>query len=290
MGFRIVKINSRSKLETQLGYLVCRNDSETRVLLDEISVIIVENQQVCLTTALLSELMSHHVRIVFCDSKHNPQGEISPYASCYDTYAKIKKQLAWTDDCKSRLWSLIVRQKIKNQAFVLRRYHQAEAAELLDGYSNDIQPGDGTNREGLAAKAYFAALFGKGFDRRKDSDIRNVYLNYGYSLLLSGINREIAAFGYLNPIGIHHIGEQNPFNLGCDFVEVFRPFVDDLVMTGNLSKDNYKKELMLLMTREVQVGDKTVILENAFRNYVLCLLSILNTGDYPIYTTVTFIV
>ena len=178
MGFRIVKINSRCKLETQLNYLVCRKEKETRILLDEIDLLIVENQQVCITNALISELMNHKVRIMFCDSKHNPQGEMVPYDSCYDSYSKIKKQVSWAKERNDDAWQIIVKQKITNQAHVLLHVKMQDAYSSLNQYCNDVQSGDSTNREGLAAKMYFASLFGNTFDRRKDSDIRNVYLNF----------------------------------------------------------------------------------------------------------------
>lgn len=63
MGFRNVKINSRCKLETFMGYMVCRGETETRILLDEINLLIIENQQVCITAALMAALIEHKVRI-----------------------------------------------------------------------------------------------------------------------------------------------------------------------------------------------------------------------------------
>lgn len=89
MAYRIVRVSSRCKLETQLNYLVCRGDKEVRILLDEISVLIVENTQICLTSSLISELLSHKTRIVFCDNSHNPQGEVAPYEGCFDASSKL---------------------------------------------------------------------------------------------------------------------------------------------------------------------------------------------------------
>ncbi len=71
---------------------------------------------------------------------------------------------------------------------------------------------DSTKREGHAAKVYFNALFGMDFTRADDNPI-NAALNYGYSMILSAINREITAAGYLTQIGIFHQNTFNPFNL-----------------------------------------------------------------------------
>ena len=49
-GWRVVSISSRAKLELKMNYLVVRSDSCTkRVLLDEISVLVIENTGSALT-------------------------------------------------------------------------------------------------------------------------------------------------------------------------------------------------------------------------------------------------
>ena len=108
MAYRIVRVSSRCKLETQLNYLVCRGDKEIRILLDEISVLIVENTQVCLTASLVSELLSHKTRIVFCDNSHNPQGEVAPYEGCFDASSKLRTQQAWSRERMDFVWKQIV--------------------------------------------------------------------------------------------------------------------------------------------------------------------------------------
>ena len=64
-------------------------------------------------------------------------------------------------------------------------------------------------------------------------------MNYGYAILLSSVNREIVARGYLTQIGICHRNEYNLYNLSCDLMEPFRPIVDKLVfdnVDGGFSK------------------------------------------------------
>lgn len=289
MAYRIVKINSRCKLETSLNYLVCRTEVEQRILLDEISVLIIENQQACLTSALISECMAHNIRLIFCDPKHNPQGELEPYHGCYDGLAKYRLQASWTKENSDMVWAKIIENKISNQSFLLRRKKDFDKAGLLKSYALEINPGDPTNREGLAAKVYFNALFGMGFDRRNDFDPKNVFLNYGYSVLLGLVNREIASFGYLNQVGIHHIGETNPFNLGCDFVEPFRPFVDEVVAFGDITPDDYKKKMLEAMGKEIGYAGKKMLLQNAVHMYVQAVLSLLNQKEGATFPAVYFL-
>lgn len=287
MGFRIVKISNRAKLETCLGYLVVRSENETKILLDEISILIIENLQTCLTSALISEIMNHKIRLIFCDEKHNPQGELEPYGLSYNSPAKIKIQLNWKEETCKEVWKEIIKQKIYNQSLLLNELQKSEY-ELLDSYYKDVQIDDCSNREGLAAKVYFNALFGKDFDRRNDFDDRNTYLNYGYSLMHSSVNKEISISGYLNPVGIHHIGSTNHYNLGSDIMEPLRPFVDRVVCLEKLSDKDFKKRMMLLLTEECSCGGKTMIIQNAIQSYVLSVFSALNSNDPSLIKIITF--
>lgn len=273
MAFRIVRITNRCKLETRLNYLVCMKDKETKILLDEISVLIIESQQACITNALLSELVDHGIKVVFCDSKHNPVSELIPYFGSNDSYKKTKKQIQWDRQTKDDVWDAIVRMKIHNQAQLLKRRGFPEAYRKLGSYEKEVQDGDATNREGLAAKVYFAAIFGSSFDRRNPGLETNTFLDYGYAILLSIVNREIAAFGYLPQLGIHHVGETNPFNLGCDLVEPFRPFVDAFLLEHDMNHEDFKGQILAGLGMAIRCGERKCLLENAIHDFVISFLN-----------------
>ena len=230
MTWRTVVISRRAKLDYSMGALVFRGDETRKIHLTEIATIIIESTAVSLTSALLCELMHQGIKVVFCDEKYNPQSELVPYVGCHDSSEKIKQQCNWSDDVKQNVWTAIIKNKIEQQTRLLKTNNHEESVLKLEEYINDLQPGDVTNREGLAAKVYFNALFEKASFSRNDKSLSiNSALNYGYSLLLSAINREIAANGYLMQMGLHHSNSDNPFNLGCDLMEPWRPLVDELV-------------------------------------------------------------
>lgn len=274
MAFRIVKVISRSKLELQLNYLVVRNETLTKISLDEISILIIENQQVSITVSLLSELIRKKIRVIFTDSYHDPIGEIEPYSLSYNKSLKIIKQLNWKRERIERTWSLIIYNKIGNQGQLLEDLEDPSYIDVIE-YQRNIELNDSTNREGAAARKYFTSLFGKDFERRDDLIGINKYLNYGYQIILSAVNREIAICGYINNLGIHHKGETNPFNLGCDFMEPFRPFVDKAVKTESLNEDNYKAILAQVLNTSCYCQEKEMILINAIHVYVQSLFTFL---------------
>ena len=100
-----------------------------------------------------------------------------------------------------------------------------------------------------------------------DCDV-NKYLNYGYSILLSCINREVKSFGYLTELGVHHIGNENPFNLSCDLIEPLRPYVDRMVLRNDINDDNFKKVFIEMLNNRVNFNGNNMYLENAIHLYV----------------------
>lgn len=197
MSWRTVVISNRCKLDLNMGYMVVRGEETKRVFLDEIAILIIENPAVSLTCCLLQELTVKKIRIIFCDSRRNPYGELQPYDGSHDCSLKIRKQIGWTDFIKKTVWTSIVAEKIRNQAYILKQFgHEAEY-EMLQEYIKELAFYDETNREGHAAKVYFNSLFGMDFSRGQDDPI-NAALNYGYSLILSAFNREVTLNGYLS--------------------------------------------------------------------------------------------
>lgn len=278
-AFRTLTIRSRCKLEVQLNYLVIRAEEEKRVLLDELSTLIIANVQCSMTAAALSQLMDHGVKVIFCDPKWNPQGELIPYHQYHAPLQSLKRQLSWADETKSSVWQTIVKAKLTRQAMVLQRKRVSDVADLILNYVEQVEPGDATNREGLGAKVYFEALFNLGFNRHNPMDRRNIYLDYGYSIILSAVNRAIAASGYLLQLGIHHRGESNPFNLGCDLVEPLRPFIDARFLDFTFDDDNYKQHMKSVLGDSVGINGRTSILSNAIDDYVQTVFNALNESD-----------
>lgn len=279
MGFRTVIINSRCKLELSLNFMVCRKENEEkRVVIDEIKLLIINSLHVSMTTSLIAELINKKIKMIFVDDKHNPLGELTPYQNNYYSYRKIKTQFSFSQECKDYLWKLIVKKKITNQANNLLMMNKMEEYNKLIQYGSEVELADSTNREGHSAKVYFNAIFGKGFSR-DDENVINKYLNYGYSILLSTINREIKSMGYLTELGIHHIGESNSFNLSCDFIEPLRPLIDKYIIKEFINEKNFKNEFANILSLKVMYKDKELFLDNAIHLYVEDLFNYLNTGD-----------
>lgn len=281
MSWRTVVITGCAKLDYKMDYIVVRKqDGTNRVHLSEIGLLLVESTAVSLTAVLLCELMKRKIKVVFCDEQHNPQSELMPYYGSHDTSAKIKRQMEWNDSVKGLVWTEIVAEKIRKQSRHLEERGYTVQAEMLAQYIRELEFGDGTNREGHAAKVYFNALFGKDFTRTEENSI-NAALNYGYGIILSCFNREIVANGYITQLGLFHDNMFNQFNLASDFMEPFRILVDRRVFEMQPEKFEHseKMELVYLLGEQVVIDGKSNYISNAIKIYCRSLFDALNEGD-----------
>ena len=280
MSWRTIVITSRCKLDYKMGFMVVRAEETKKIFLDEVAVLLIENPEVSLTGCLLEALTEKKIRVIFCDAKRTPNAELVPYYNSYDCSRKIKAQIAWTTDLKGAVWADIVAEKIRKQADFLDELDKFKEADLLRGYLFQIEPHDATNREGHAAKVYFNALFGMGFTRSEEN-ITNAALNYGYSIILSAFNREIAAHGYLTQLGIFHDNMFNHFNLSCDFMEPFRVLVDRKVKGMNFTDftSEEKHILVNILNETVTVNQTKQTVLNAIKYYCRSIFDALNEGD-----------
>lgn len=279
MSWRIVVISKRAKLDLKLNYLVIRGEEIHKVFLNEISLLLIESTAVSLTAALLSELVKRKIKVVFCDEKRNPVSELLPYYGSHDCSAKIKAQIRWEIEIKEIVWTEILKEKIRQQYQLLEENDRREK-ELLWGYLKDVKQNDPSNREGHAARVYFSALFGAGFSR-SENNLINAALNYGYSLLLSAFNREIAANGYLTQLGLFHDNIFNCFNLASDLMEPFRPLVDRAVLELPYDRFETEEKRMLadVLNREVKIDHKKQYVNNAVKIYCKSVFAALNGKD-----------
>lgn len=268
MSWRTVVLSNRAKVSYSMGYMIIRDQDVHKIFMDEIGTVIIGSTAVSLTAVWLNECFHRKIRVIFCDEKGNPEGEAAPYWSSFDSSRKIRNQIQWQPSIKSLVWQQIVIAKIRKQEEVLRKMDLCEAADLLSSYVPQVEPSDCSNREGHAAKVYFNALWGKDFSRRNEC-VENDAMNYGYAIILSACNREVASSGYLSQLGIFHDNVFNPFNLGCDLMEPFRPLIDWKVIQMRPEKLERDEKLKLVDTLndKVRISDRITTVSQAIGTF-----------------------
>lgn len=268
MGWRSIIIDSPCKISVGGGYLIIRAEETRKIYLREIGYLMIACPTVNITGVAVCELTRQKIKVVFCDERRNPCAEVSGLYGCHNCAKKVRQQIAWDSTLVTEVNTAIVAQKIVNQARLLGKCGEAERAAMLEGYAREVVPGDESNREGHAAKVYFNTLFGLDFTRERDCAV-NAALNYGYSVLLSLINREVVAGGRLTQLGLSHRNEFNEFNLSCDLMEPFRVLVDELVYERR--REEFSREMKFalvdLMNKRVIYG-REYVLADAVAAYV----------------------
>lgn len=261
-------VDSPCKISVGGNYLILRSDEVRKIHLSEVYYLMIACPAVNITGMALCELNRQKIKVVFCDEKRNPYGELTGYYGCCNCSKKLKMQAAWNSDTASAVNTAIIAQKIENQALLLRKYGFDDRAEMLEEYVAEIELDDVGNREGHAAKVYFNTLFGKEFNRDKDCFV-NAALNYGYSIVLSDINRAVVACGRSTQIGINHRNEFNEFNFSCDLIEPLRVIVDEYVFNQGAREfdKDYKFALVGLLNKRVKL-DREYSLHDAIGVYV----------------------
>lgn len=286
MGWRTVIVNKHSKLSYQNNHLVYHTLHETEMLhLSEIAILILETTDILISTMLIKRLVDENVLIIFCDNKRMPIAQLEAFYGRHNSSLQIEKQINWEDENKKEIWTKIISQKLGNQSRCLAKNGFETNAQKLATYHDELKLFDTTNREGHAAKVYFNTLFGVKFTREEKSNI-NAGLDYGYTLLLSMVAREIVKNGCLTQLGLKHGNQFNQFNLASDIMEPFRPLIDDIVYQNkDMDFKSLKYCLLDIFNETYHYNNKDMFLLNIVENYTRKVIQSLNKGseEVPVF-------
>lgn len=246
--------------------------------LGDINTVIFSHDRTIITIPLISALVENNINIVICNSKNDPIGIFQPFNGHSLAFKQLNNQIKWKITRKKKLWKVIIENKIQSEIDALRLLNIGEdAIAKLKEYKNSVYNDDQTNREAISARTYFTAMFGAMFTRDED-DVINYALNYGYKILASSISKCIASRGLLTQLGIHHIGESNPFNLTYDFIEPLRVIVDIWVYLNIKDEFNtyHRRELVEILERKVFINHKWMRLIDAIEDMIDSYIAFLN--------------
>ena len=285
MGYRQVIIKKSEKLHFKDKQLIIDKDNQsTKIPLEDINYILIEDSSTIITTRLLAELGKNAISLIVCDERFDPTSIMYPYNYHFKQLDVFTHQLEIDDSIKNEFWNQIVKRKIENSIRVLEMTSKEEfPISKLNEYINEVIEGDSRNREGLAAKIYFRSIFGSDFIRFYDDNI-NAALNYGYTILASAIIRNLAVYGLNTYLGIHHNSKINNFNLAYDFLEPYRSVIDKFVYDN---KDDivlplsfeFRKKLINLLNKEVLHQNKKYTIEYSISLLIKSYIKSFSTGE-----------
>lgn len=271
MGWKTIIVGGECKVSLTLDRMKITIDNEFQCIpLCDIDSVIFTHNKVVMTIPLLSKLVENNINVVICDEQNDPIGIFQAFNSHSLVFKQLNKQIEWKITRKKKLWKIIVENKIQSEIEVLNLlYKNEDITKQLKTYKDAVYNDDQTNREAIAAKYYFNALFGNNFTRDDDSYI-NFALNYGYKIIASYISKCIASRGLLTQLGIHHIGESNPFNLTYDFIETFRVIIDIWVKENidDVFNSFLKREIIEILNYKVNIENKWIRLTDGIEDII----------------------
>lgn len=283
------------KLSLRLKQLVIEREDLPQPVtrpIEDLSVVIIENQQVIVTIPLLNELANNNVAVIFCDNHFMPSIQLMPLEANATQQEAYKYQLDVSLPVVKRTWKDIIEAKIRNQALLLDS-HLKDASQLKPLYSN-VKSGDTDNNEGIAARLYWKELFGAHFKRDRYGESPNDLLNYGYTILRAATARALVGSGLNLSFGLFHRNRYNPFPLADDIMEPYRPFIDDIVFRLKQADNDVtlttetKQDLINIIYRDVKMGENKHPLQVALTLTSASLLRVLKGEDkhlaLPTYT------
>lgn len=281
---RVVEIASdRRHLALSRGFMTVSTDGAEvgRVPLDDIGVLLCHAHGLTYSNNLLVELSRRGAAVVLCGPDHLPLAWVWPLNGHHVQALRMRHQLDADEPLKKRLWQTLVRAKIRQQGAVLERMGKAHGA--FDLLARQVRSGDPENIEAQAARRYWPPLMGDDFRRDRQAVGANAMLNYGYTVLRSGVARAVVSTGLHPSLGLHHSNRGNPMCLVDDLMEPFRPLVDFLVArlveSGEASVTApIKAELATILSIDVTTTRGTTPVSTCLERLALSLAGAFEAG------------
>lgn len=274
MAFKNLFIESNVRLSVKNEQLVVLNNEEHTIPLEDINSICIDSLRTNITTYTLNKIVEHDIILYVCDEKYLPKGMLLSVNNYSRKLRNLKRQIEMPKPVLKRMWQSIVMQKIENQALVLKELEYYDSYKEQKLISNKVLSGDSTNMEAVAAAIYFKTIFGKDFSR-KNADLYNSCLNYGYAIVRGMISRSLVMYGFEPALGIFHHNQLNAFNLADDIIECFRPLVDLYVLKNVTIKDEIdsdtKRVIYNLINILILIDGKSYNIQTAIENVVKSL-------------------
>ena len=239
---RIIEIAETSafiSLENHLLKIRLPSGPPVTVPVKEVQCLILANPALTITGSLLAALAAEGCMVLVSGPDRLPAAMQLPLEGNYIQTQRFQAQIDAPKPLSKRLWQVIVKEKILNQAELLRELHGEDFGLSL--LAKQVRSGDPDNLEGRAAVLYWKNLFGDPFQRDRAQENNNLLLNYGYAVLRAMTARACCAAGLHPTIGLHHHNQYDPFCLADDLMEPFRPVVDRIVY--GLNRANAPVEL-----------------------------------------------
>lgn len=242
----VIKLPEVDKNDTLSSFF--KEQNVITIAIEDIGIMVLDNNQITITSSVIESLLENNVSIITCDKKHLPVGLMLPLFGNTTQSEKFRYQMEASKPLKKHLWQQTIISKINNQADVLE-IKKNLLAKNMRVWANNVKSGDSENKEARAAAYYWKVIFPdiEDFTRDRFGMTPNNLLNYGYAILRAIVARALVSSGLLPTLGIFHKNKYNAYCLADDVMEPYRPYVDIMVIDIMNTFDDYDT-----MTKEIK--------------------------------------
>lgn len=226
MSYHILHITTPNvSISSDRGLLFCKyENNETRMIaVQDVKAVIVAARGIIFTNDCLAKLLENNVVILHCNMRYQPVGLSLPLERIVRPEV-FYKQTACNFDFTNKLWKMILKTKVINQANNLALLGE-ENNNLLNLINRPLM------NEANIAKQYWERYFSilgnpQKREHKNAKSFENACLNYGYAIIKTLIYRSVIIHGLTAGLGIHHSGKYKASPLVYDLMEPYRPFID----------------------------------------------------------------
>jgi CRISPR-associated endonuclease cas1, NMENI subtype len=260
---------------------------------EDIGVVVLDHRRITITSGALDALLENNCAVITCNAQGHPAGLLLPLSGNTLQSERFREQIDSSLPLRKQLWQQTIKQKIANQAAVLRSV-TGKDEKCMQVWAEQVRSGDPDNIEARAAAHYWQHLFPQlpHFVRAREGEPPNNLLNYGYAILRAVVARALVGSGLLPTLGIHHHNRYNVYCLADDIMEPYRPYVDRLVL--NIIRTNgvvdqltreLKSQLLVIPTLDVVVNGKRsplmIAVQQTTASLYKCFSGELRRVSYP---------
>lgn len=211
---------------------------------------------ITVTTPLIEKCKRYGVALVVMKSTLRP---VFYWANEAEANFLLRKRQFEYPACDLTIAKLIVTNKVENQKAALLKTRRKDDLSLtgvtqcdaaLDMVASVTDYDKLMGLEGRVSKTFFSAYFQdlgwKGRHPRMKTDIVNVTLDIGYTILFNFMECFIRMFGFDLYVGVYHRLWFKRKSLVCDLMEPFRCIIDHTVLLAFHRKQFQEKDFTLL--------------------------------------------
>ena len=283
MGWKFIEIEEKCFIKTYNNNLIIFNDTKKIIPMTDIDVLMISNPAITISIAAVNELISSGVCLIMCNDKHLPHSLTYGYKVQKQSYVNFQKQLLWNESFKQSCWNWLVKIKINNQISFMDSLGLA-TCDIKNEFS-EIDNFDNSLFEAKIANKFFKNVFKDNFNRKQDNIINSI-LNYGYIILTNMVARSIAKKGLNFNISFFHGSIYSAFPLAYDIVEIFRIIIDlfatKIFCEGIVDyKSNLTREIKsclidFIANYKIKIDDKYEFVNNAIDKVIDWIIN----GDF----------